>query len=271
MIISKKLLGIALAIFAVSSVQAHDSIVDPSRAAGTSAGQNGEPVLTEGQAGYFSHVVGHGCANSAGVYSGVIGASVLFPYAANSKAVYTNASGTTMTGVLSDHLSTTLFGGVSLTGGSTIWPKYSYHTATVSGATKQVGWKFYGGTSYTSTDGVIKDRALVPFYVAAQTFQAASCASQVVFHLAAANYCQNTNSVTKGYANVWLPAATNPGIRTQYSALEIGDASSFVVKLNRSTTAYPAACADATQRYTVHVYPSDADLDKYLPQTIPSP
>ena len=245
--------------------------MDPNRTAGTSAGQTGEPVLTEGQAGYFSHVVGHGCANSAGVYSGVIGASVLFPYSATSTAKYTE-SGTAKTGVLSDHLSTTLFGNVALTGGSTIWPKYSYHTATVSGATKQVGWKFYGGTSYTSADGVIKDRALVPFYVGAQTFKATSCASKVVFHVVTANYCQNAGLPSTGYANIWMPAFNQPAIRSKYSNLEIGDASGFVVKLNRSTTAYPSTCAtDTSKQYTVDVYVNDTDIDNYLPQYIPSP
>lgn len=265
MIISKKALGIVLAIFSFGTVHAHDSIVAVGAVAGT-------PEMTEGSAGYFSHVVGHGCRDSTGVYSGVIGASVLFPYASTSPAKYTE-SGAAKTGKLSDHLTTTLHGGVALTGGSFTWPKTSYLTATVSSVTKQVGWKFYGGTSYTSADGIIKDRALVPFYVAAQKFNANSCASQVILHMAAANYCKNSGLPSTGYANIWIPAATNPAIRAQFTGnLEVGDSTGLVVKVNRGTTAYPASCStDTTKRYTVDVYPSDADIDTYLPTNIPSP
>lgn len=225
-------------------------------------------TLTEGTAGYTALVIGHGCANSAGVYSPITAQSVLFPVG-NAAVTYTVTEGSTTrevsAGTLSQHLKAgKLDGAISLVPDRNIFSKQTYK---VNASNQVIGFTSTGGSLYTDPTGTAKFRGLVPFYVAAQSFLATSCAKSVKIKIAVADVCD----LTKGLANTWIPSAAQIGSSytlAGYNWDGVGSAATLTINRNTATNPVPPYGCPVYGGYDLNVWPSAQDIDYYLPRDL---
>ncbi|MGZ5052947.1 MAG: hypothetical protein ACXWF8_12735 [Methylobacter sp.] len=240
-------------LIAASSAVAHTSVRD---------------TLTEGTAGYTALVIGHGCANSAGVYSSVTAQSVLFPVG-NATATYTVTQGTTTSevsaGTLSQHLvAGKLDGAISLVPDRNIFSNQTYK---VNASGQVIGFTSTGGSLYTDSTGTAKFRGLVPFYVAAQTFVSTSCAKSVKIKIAVGDVCD----LSKGLANTWVPSATQLGTSytiAGYNWDGVGSPATLTINRNLTTNPLPTTGCPVSGGYDANIWPSAQDIDYYLPRDL---
>lgn len=230
-------------------------------------------TLTEGTAGYTALVIGHGCANSAGVYSPITAQSVLFPVgdaAVTYTVTDTPASGTTAAvtheesaGTLSQHLKAgKLDGAVSLVPDRNIFSNQAYK---VNASGQVIGFTSTGGSLYTNAAGTAKFRGLVPFYVAAQTFVSTSCAKSLKIKIAVGDVCD----LSKGLANTWVPSAAQIGSSytvAGYNWDGVGSPATLTINRNLTTNPLPTTGCPVAGGYDANVWPSAQDIDTYLPQ-----
>lgn len=249
----------AAALLIAHNATAHDSIKD---------------VLTEGAAGYTAVVIGHGCSNEANVYSNIKAQSVVFPTgdAAVSRTVIdTPAAGSTpavthevSVGTLSQFLVAGKFdGAVSLVPDRNVFNKQAYK---LNAAGQVIGFTSTDGDLYTNETGTAKFRAVIPFYVASQSFVKTSCAKSLKIKIAVADACD----INKGLVNTWVPSAAQLGVSSyqiaDYGLDGVGSAVTLTINRDLVKNPLPTSGCDVEGGFDANVWPSVQDLNTYLPQ-----